>query len=595
MSTRTLRDVLRRPTILLIAWVVLAELVIPLVIMLLYHSDSASAWHVVQKARAEHPLEYYVDIWHKDARWAMLALIVYMAIAAASISTTFVRDAVGKATPGMLGTIRMLVASILLTSTLWEHLPSTALLPRGMIHGEGVLAILYLLPIGFDRFVSSPHALAAFQGLTAVLLLAAAVGWRTRWTVPASAVCYLIFGGVLRQYAWFYHTGLIPLYVLIVLSWTPCGDGFSLDRLVRVWRGEPVPDANRETDTYGWSRYLCWVVIALPYAEAGLSKLRRGGIEWLDPLNIKRIVLVDTLNPMQFDWRLSLNLVHAPDAFFWLIGVATILAEVGFGLVLVSRRARLVMPAVMALMHVGILLMQNVLFFDLIVLQVTFYDLRPLRRRFLDPMLRFSRVTVQAHVPSVVASAVPEPVGRHAAMRATESGVTAAQAMPWAGRLRAVAAILLLCWATRVEAFPFTAMQMYSKPDLAGIAQYQVVTAKLESGEVEPAPIEAALPALRDARYRRVIRHGFHPKHRALAQSFLDVVAEIYNQRAQPGRRIIELRAERWRWDFVHDGDDPQRGRLQDSYIYTVSLPDSANGADRQEAPAASPVSASAQ
>jgi hypothetical protein len=594
MNTRTLRDVLRRPTILLVTWVILAELLIPLAITFLYHSDSVSAWHAIQKARAEYSLAYYIDTWHKDSRWAMLALIVYMTIAAASTSATFVRNAVGKATPGMLGAIRMLVASILLASTLWEHLPSSALLPRGMIHGEGILAVLYVLPIGFDRFVASPHALAAFQGLTAALLLAAAVGWRTRWTVPASAVCYLIFGGILRQYAWFYHTGLIPLYVLIVLSWTPCGDGFSLDRVVRVWRGEPVADADRETETYGWSRYLCWVVIALPYAEAGLSKLRRGGIEWLDPLNIKRIVLVDTLNPMQFNWRLSLDLIHAPDAFFWLIGVATILAEVGFGLVLVSRRARLVMPAVMALMHVGILLMQNVLFFDLILLQVIFYDLRPLRRRVLDPVMRSTRAMVQARAPSVAVSAMPEAVRVQTATAATVFGPTPAQAAAWPGRLRALAAILLLCWAIRLEAFPFTAMQMYSKPDLAGVAQYHLVTAKFESGEVEPAPIEAVLPALRDARYRRIIRHGFDPKHRALAQSFLEVVAEIHNERAEPGQRIMELQAERWRWDFVHDSDDPQHGRLQNAYTYTVSLPASTAHSDRDALPAASPVSAAA-
>lgn len=42
MSTRTLRDVLHRPTILLITWVVLAELLIPLAMTLLYRSDATS-------------------------------------------------------------------------------------------------------------------------------------------------------------------------------------------------------------------------------------------------------------------------------------------------------------------------------------------------------------------------------------------------------------------------------------------------------------------------------------------------------------------------------------------------------------------------
>ena len=57
---------------------------------------------------------------------------------------------------------------------------STALLPRDMLHEPGVLALLYALPLGFERLMASPVALGALQGLTALLLLLGLLGARTR-------------------------------------------------------------------------------------------------------------------------------------------------------------------------------------------------------------------------------------------------------------------------------------------------------------------------------------------------------------------------------------------------------------------------------
>ena len=178
-----------------------------------------------------------------------------------------------------LARIRILVSGILLTSTLWEHLPSTAAIPRELIRPMGVLKLLYALPIGFERMAASATALGIFQAVTAGLLLLSLLGWRTRATVPLAALAYTILGGLLRQYVWFYHTGLIPLYVLWVLSVTPCGDGFSLDRRRRTRDGRETSDEPRSV--YAWSRYACWVAVALPYFAAGASKLRNSGLGWM--------------------------------------------------------------------------------------------------------------------------------------------------------------------------------------------------------------------------------------------------------------------------------------------------------------------------
>ncbi len=533
MSART--RALRRIGALALAWLVFGEWLAPALIAWLHGFDAAEAATPVAKllarAQTRHSLAYYLDAWRDDGRWALLALLAYQGFALATRAARFAERFVPPATPRALGQIRALVAGVLLASALWEHLPSSALLPRAMIHGVGpVLAALYALPIGFERFVASPLALGLFQAATIVLLAAAALGFRTRLSVPLAAAAYLVFAGILRQYAWFYHTGLIPLYLLAALAFTPCGDGFSLDRWLRVRRGEGLLRDDVATAAYGWARYFVWTALALPYVEAGLSKLRRGGLDWPHAENLKSVLLTDTLSPMQFDWGVTLQLLHAPDALFWAIGLATLAAEIGYGLVLFSRRARFVLPAIMLGMHLGIWLLQNVLFFDLIVLQALFLGAS-------------ARPPASREPPAVPALSV------------------------WPRRVRVLAALLITCWALRIEEFPFTAMQMYSKPNLTGVVEWIAVVAIDASGE-RRAPIEAAIPALRDARHRRAIRQSFagDPEKRALGEALLAAFLRAHNATAAPGGRIAAVEAQQWRWDYVRAPDDPAHGTLVARY-----------------------------
>ena len=89
---------------------------------------------------------------------------------------------------------------------------------------------------------------------------------------------------------------------------------------------------------------------------------------------------MDTLNPREFDWALSLYLTHVPDIFFSLLGLFTLVGETFFGLVLFSRVARRIFPVAAIMMHTGILLFQRILFLDLILLQLVFFDFTPIRK-----------------------------------------------------------------------------------------------------------------------------------------------------------------------------------------------------------------------
>jgi predicted DCC family thiol-disulfide oxidoreductase YuxK len=301
--------------------------------------------------------------------WALLAWIL--------TRPRFFDHAVGTATPGALGAIRALVCGRLLAMVLAEDLGGLAAIPGSLRRSMGVMEFLFA-PLGLDRLVQSGAALDVFQAGVALLLFLATIGWRTRLTVPLGGFGAFLVAGLLRKYSFFWHQDLIALYTVAVLSFTPCGDGFSLDRLIAVARGRAPRD--RSPVLYGWARYACWTVIALPYVAAGLSKLRNGGWAWWDGTTMRRALLIDTLNPMQFDWKVSLDLAYLPDTVFTVLGLAAVTGEATYGLVLISPTARLVLPAMMALMHLGIIFMQNILFMDLILLQLIFFDWTKVRK-----------------------------------------------------------------------------------------------------------------------------------------------------------------------------------------------------------------------
>ncbi|MGH7340514.1 MAG: hypothetical protein ACREKH_08500, partial [Candidatus Rokuibacteriota bacterium] len=305
------------------------------------------------------------------ALWIVLAWIV--------TRPNFFRRSVGEATPGALGAIRALVLGRLLFMVLAEDLPALAAIPDSLRRPMGFIELLFALPLGLDQLARSPEALGVLRTTAVVLLFLGMIGFRTRLTVPLGGLVAFLVAGLLRTYSFFWHQDLIALYVTGVLSFSPCGDGFSLDRLIAVARGRTPRE--HAAAVYGWARYACWTAVALPYVAAGLSKLRNGGINWWNGTTMRRALLTDTLNPMQFGWTFSLDLAYLPDWIFTVLGLTAVGGEALYGLVLLYPWARLVFPMVMGMMHIGIIFLQNILFMDLILLQLIFFDFTKVRKR----------------------------------------------------------------------------------------------------------------------------------------------------------------------------------------------------------------------
>jgi hypothetical protein len=333
-----------------------------------------AAWVVVPTLVHDAPSD-----WPETARRVLIGWLALAALVWVMTSRTVARH-VGTATPGALGGVRMIVCLALFGTTLGERAADVAEISAWERSGDmGVMRLLYALPLGLNALASNGVAMEVAKALTLALLLAGVVGWRTRLVLPAAAVCWFILVGIVRSHLSFTHNGLVPFYLIVLLCFTRCGDGFSVDRLLRLARGLPVVPAQARRAHYAWGRYAVWAVIVLFYVAAGVSKIRLGGWMWWDGRNIEGMLLGGAFRGQTWEAPI-LSMGWVPTAAFSAMGLFTLATELGMALVLLSARARLVLPAMALGMHVGIRAVQKIAFYDLMLLQVIFYDWTRIRR-----------------------------------------------------------------------------------------------------------------------------------------------------------------------------------------------------------------------
>lgn len=441
------------------------------------------------------------------------------------------------ATPRMLAFVRMVICGILLLSVGWENLASSALLPRGMREPLGILGPLEAVSGGaFAWLCRTAWALQALQFATGTALALALAGLWTRVSVPLGAVLYLLLGGILREYSSFYHTGLVPLYALGVLAFAPCGEAWSLDRWRRQRAGREVAPADEPRLIDAWSVYAVWIVVAVPYVSAGLHKIRAGP-GWFHPHSFKAILLRDALQPMHFDFDFTAQILALPEAAITALAVVAVAAELAMGAVLFSRRARWILPPLMAGMHVGILLVQRVLFFDLILIQLI----------FLAPPRWFARAGAES----------------------------AAAAWParWPRPVLALLAALAVVWVGRIEWYPLSGMPMYTRVDPTGVIRYPQILAVRADGATEVARPERVIGAMADARYRQLLRASKSDENNEVAREFFATCGRLFNERRGPSERIVAFEVVWRRWDFARQPGDPARGKINKRLRYELAPP----------------------
>jgi len=515
-------------------WIALAKLVFPAIVRFLYvHPDLPLVGNFMP-GRNVNEVESYLNVLQQNTYvpQVMVFLGLLWILSIIISNPIFHRRFVKEAPAESLAIIRIITCFILIISAAWEDPASSALLPRYFINPLGMTKWLYKIPIGFEQFVADPFALGVFKWLTITILILGLVGWKTKYVIPLGAICYFVIGGVLRQYTHFFHTGIVPLYVITILAFTPCADAYSLDKNNKKHKVS-------NNSVYGWSRYAVWSGIALTYTMAGFSKLRNGGLMWWESSNFRNIIYSDSLNHMEFNWKVSLQLTEVPDVFISVLGLIGLLGEATFILVLFSRTARWILPFVMILMHVGIFFLQNVLFFDLIILLSIFFvcNYFESKNKFNSELISSNNIDFKFYKPPLAVSSL----------------IT----------------ILIFCWTYQIEYFPFTAMQMYSEKDTSRIITYHRAVAHYDNGDVTRAYPEQAIGAMRDSRFRRFLRNCFSEDSKYCVD-FFKTCGKISNSSTLENRNILKYEIQEWKWDYGKFPKDIHYGNIVGRYFVEI-------------------------
>lgn len=466
----------------------------------------------------------------------------------------FAKRFVGTATADDLGFIRIIACANLVATALWiEDLPTIPLLPEAIRQPMGSIQFLYAIP-GFETFARSQVWLQGFELLTVLCLVLGMVGLWTRLTVPMGALTYCILGGLTRQYFYYYHQGLIVVFILVVLSFTPCGDGLSVDRWLAARHGRAVVDTSSKTPVYGWSRYTCWSVLVLAYLASGGSKLAAVGISWLDPTNLRGMMYSCTLQRCNnYDWVLSLQFgPHLPDLVFTLFGVAGTFAELAFVLVLFSPLARRILPIFMVGLHLGIWTFQNILFIDFIALQLIFYNLSWLKRFFPQWSIASNHIGETITAPA--------------------SSSRLIHSFQYPILISALTITFAVCWFYRIYFYPLTALHLFAYKDASGVVKYEQIHAQYTSGKINRVYPEDIIPAQAVASYKQITKQCFSEKMdaRYICNEYLKALAIAYNDEQSHNDKIEQFEVQRWKWDFKAEPLNQNYGSIIDRYMFSV-------------------------
>lgn len=499
------------------------------------------------------PVDHYLGRVRLLALGGAFVLVGGVALVAALLrdarqGSPLARRVVLPASATSLAGIRVGTCAVSLLSVLVEAPASTAGLPGFSVlpPGMGSMGIVRNLP-GMNALLSSGSALMALKLVCVAALVAALLGAWTRLALPLAFVTAVLLGGVLRMYTHFFHTGLLCVYLLGVLAFSPCADAWSVDARRRRRAGLPVAEPEAASLRYGFPRFACWAVIGLTYFAAATSKVRHGGIGWWDGVNLKAKILGDALQVGSFDFPF-LPLIGATPVFvFSLMGIATLLVEGGMILVPFSAWARRLLPLGVMGLHLGIFLAQEILFLDLILIQLVFFD----HRRWLTPLASWAERRFSAWLGAGPAAPVAD---------TSRPGVMTAFAL--------VPLVYVCTIALDTELYPLTTWSMYSDRTTSSVVDYVLVSGRDASGRTLPVRLEDTFRVFRLSRDFDVIPLAFKPEARGDLERTLDVYARAYNRDKPAEQRLMSVHFEKRSVDFATQPIHTAAGAVVDRFVY---------------------------
>jgi hypothetical protein len=252
-----------------------------------------------------------------------------------------------------LGVIRAAFCGFVLTQMLltdfvaFGHLPTTVMRPTGAMQ---------LVSWRFYDALITPRGMLILKVLLVVSLLSASLGLFTAITTKSAALLFLFYEGLVRSFGLFNHDEMIGVYILVVLAFTRCGDGFSFDKRL----GLTTP--RLPGFAYGYPILLMRILVAWSYFTSAVIKMRVTGLQYFSADNL----------PVVSIWH-SLDNLHESQhkLAFWLpnirgitgaIVVVALLWELAFPLAIFSKVARRIILPFGIVFHVSTIFFMNISF-----------------------------------------------------------------------------------------------------------------------------------------------------------------------------------------------------------------------------------------
>lgn len=257
--------------------------------------------------------------------------------------------------PPVSGQLRL----IFLTGLLWLALRQFSPLDVASVYAALPPSLVIPVPLfaALGLATPSPEFVRALHVVCLTAWVAAAAGFLTAPALAATAVAALVLHGI-GYGVYSAHGWIVPVYTLLFLSLSRCGDDWSVDAVIRRrWPGWPGASRPGSLGASGLPRKLVTLIVVHSLFAAGVAKLV-GGWQWADGETLR--FYMDATRDAYGSAPRSASLAALLAGAAWpfsLMAVATLALELISPLALLSRRWRHGIVLVALAFHAGVYLL----------------------------------------------------------------------------------------------------------------------------------------------------------------------------------------------------------------------------------------------
>ena len=260
--------------------------------------------------------------------------------------------------------VRAVVSGVFLISVLSTSFSDLGNLPATLLRPNGAMQ---LLSWKFYDMLLTPRSMSVLKWTMVISLAFSTIGYLTPLTTKTSAMLVLFYEGLLRSFGHFNHDEMLGVYCLIVLAFSPCGDGFSVDSLA-------VKKDKKGEIAYGYPILLMRLLVAWTYFSSALIKLRYAGLSYFAKDNLPALAIahsLDNLHDTHFRFAFSLPAIRD---YMPAVVILVVIWELLFPLAVFWKRVRWWILGAGFVFHLSTLFLMNIFFPYQLAMYLVFVD-----------------------------------------------------------------------------------------------------------------------------------------------------------------------------------------------------------------------------